>query len=52
MTNTLPNTYTRLIDGMVQTMIEVAPGEFVNTISAVKRAEKMVDAASYAKAAA
>jgi hypothetical protein len=29
-------TYTRQIEGNVQTMVEVAPGEFVNTISAVK----------------
>jgi hypothetical protein len=30
------STYTRQIEGEVQTMIEVAPGEFVNTVSAVK----------------
>jgi hypothetical protein len=29
-------TYTRAIEGRAEAMIEVAPGEFVNTVSAAK----------------
>ncbi len=29
-------TYTRTVEGKTDTMIEVAPGEFVNTVSAAK----------------
>lgn len=32
----MTSTYTRVIEGRIETMIEVAPGEFVNTVSAAK----------------
>jgi|RhiMethySRZTD1v2_1073278.scaffolds.fasta_scaffold2417325_2 hypothetical protein len=32
----MANTYTRMIDGRTETMVEFEPGMFVNTVSASK----------------